>query len=211
MPVAKPWPEASVTGVQSDAWHVRPKQSCPQAPQFCGSVAVSTHSPPHAVASFGQTHFPAWQNTHTLPQAPQFAGSLLVSTHMFPHWTAGAWQVAHVPVLVASPPLEPHAPTASPEAAVARRREENRSFMGSFAVRGLPCRYIGPDVAASTIAHTARGYGRQRRNAGHAGDARRRRPGLRRFVDLATLAGMTPETLWPRLMSNVTEHRPVTE
>src|SRR5262249_46517115 len=107
----------------------------PQIPQCFGSVAVSTHSLPHGVASVGQTHFPAWQYAHLLPQAPQFTGSRVVSTHLPAQRTEGIGQPppppAPAPVLVASFTLEPHAPIASSAPAIARRSEENRSFMSS--------------------------------------------------------------------------------
>ena len=56
----------------------------PHAPQFDGSVVVSTHAPPHDSRFPGQPHTPLVQaapGAQALPHAPQFCGSFLVFTH----------------------------------------------------------------------------------------------------------------------------------
>lgn len=53
-------------------------QARPQAPQCVGSVAVLTHSPPHAVLPGGQAQAPSRQRrsvSHAWAQAPQFSPS----------------------------------------------------------------------------------------------------------------------------------------
>ena len=56
----------------------------PHAPQFCGSLPVSTHAPLHAVAPAWQLHFPAaqaWRAAQTVAHEPQWFGSLVASMH----------------------------------------------------------------------------------------------------------------------------------
>ena len=70
--------------------HMPAPQSCPaahavpQAPQFAGSVSVSTQLLPHCVEPprHATAHCPIEQSSpaaHVVPQAPQFAGSFIVS------------------------------------------------------------------------------------------------------------------------------------
>jgi hypothetical protein len=62
----------------------------PHAPQFAGSVDVSTHAPAHVTCPDGQLvpHTPLEQiapGEHTLPHEPQWDGSVARSTHAVPH------------------------------------------------------------------------------------------------------------------------------
>ena len=69
--------------MQAPAWQTEPAgQALPHAPQFCVSVCVSTHTPPHAVRPAPQPRRPQRPNAQlspagqALPQAPQFWLSL---------------------------------------------------------------------------------------------------------------------------------------
>ena len=70
--------------VQAPLLHTRPGgQIVPQAPQFEGSVCVSTQFPAHATALGGQVQAPLTHKkpgAQTRPHPPQFKGSLEVST-----------------------------------------------------------------------------------------------------------------------------------
>ena len=60
----------------------------PQAPQFCGFLVRSTHSPAQLVVPVGQAHWAFWQTRfppHTCWQNPQLDLSLFRSTHWLPH------------------------------------------------------------------------------------------------------------------------------
>ena len=66
-----------------------------QAPQFSGSVLVSTQRPLQLTFPEGQTHLPALQivsPTQRLPQAPQFPGSLARSAQPLAHAAAPVGQ-----------------------------------------------------------------------------------------------------------------------
>jgi hypothetical protein len=74
-----------------------PAHSVPQAPQFCGSVLLSTHTPPHSVRFAGQTHAPDTQvcaPEQTLPHVPQLALFTAVSTQVVPHSVSPPLHVA---------------------------------------------------------------------------------------------------------------------
>jgi hypothetical protein len=75
----------------------------PHAPQFAGSVVVSTHEAPHNVCVPGQRHALAVHVSaagHATLHAPQFALSVVMSTHAPPHCINGGEHiVAHVPPL----------------------------------------------------------------------------------------------------------------
>jgi hypothetical protein len=67
-----------------------------QAPQFAGSVCVSTQWPLHAVIVPGHEQTPAMHvvpAAHVVPQVPQFIGSIVGSTHTLPH---DACPVGHI-------------------------------------------------------------------------------------------------------------------
>jgi len=85
----------------------------PQPPQFCGSVPVSTQTPPQSVPPFGHSHVPlpqSWPPVQTTPHEPQLLESPFGFTQAPPHriWLWGQvvpftqapiWQlspVAHV-------------------------------------------------------------------------------------------------------------------
>jgi hypothetical protein len=80
---------------------VVPEQVVPQAPQFFGSFAVFTHTPPQLVVPAGQVHLLSphvWLAAHRVAQLPQCAASLVVSTHELPHWVRPMVQeLAHAP------------------------------------------------------------------------------------------------------------------
>jgi hypothetical protein len=67
---------ASVGGSNSQTW-VAP-QACPQAPQFCGSVASTAHSLPQGDVPAPHRQTPSLQICplrQALPQVPQFLES----------------------------------------------------------------------------------------------------------------------------------------
>jgi hypothetical protein len=80
-----------VSPVPQDAAHapllqtgVEPEQLVPQEPQFCGSLVVSTHAPPHDVSPGAQTQLPplhASVEPQDFPQPPQSCAFVCVSTH----------------------------------------------------------------------------------------------------------------------------------
>jgi hypothetical protein len=70
-------------------------QTFPHAPQFCGSLVSSVHTPPHADWFAQGEHLP-WKQKgalagQTLPHAPQFCASVCESTH----WLLQAGPSAH--------------------------------------------------------------------------------------------------------------------
>jgi hypothetical protein len=89
-------------------------QVVPHAPQFMGSVLVSTHTPPHVVDPAEQTQTPlvhASPLAHVRPHAPQLFRSDETSAHPVAHATSPAGQMHAPPAHVApGPQLCPHVP-----------------------------------------------------------------------------------------------------
>jgi len=121
-------------------------QVVPQAPQFLGSLTVSTQAAPHLVAPPAQlmAHWPMEQTSpaaQAVLQAPQFLGSLAVSTHAVPHIvTPGphAGLAPPAPVLVdpgAPPPEEDDPPPQPTSMITAIIIERENCFM-------VPCYFI---------------------------------------------------------------------
>jgi hypothetical protein len=82
-----------------------PAHVVPHAPQFCGSVEVSTHRPLQLVSPVGhvapQTLLPhTWPGAQVMPHAPQLCGSRTVSTHV-PEQTSWPAGHAHAPLVQA--------------------------------------------------------------------------------------------------------------
>jgi hypothetical protein len=76
---------------------VPPVQMTPQAPQFWGSVVVSTHALPHAsvIAEHDGAHALEAQTSpvaHVMPHAPQLPGSVVRSTQRPPQFFCPAGQ-----------------------------------------------------------------------------------------------------------------------
>src|SRR5262245_20335164 len=74
-------------GLQTPFWQA-PPQTLPHPAQFFGSLAVSTHAPPHSLSLSPHVQPPPWHVApvgHAFAQAPQCCSSLSRSTHSSPH------------------------------------------------------------------------------------------------------------------------------
>jgi len=76
-------------------------QTLPQLPQFCVSLDVFRHEPPHAENPCSQVMpqaravhvaLPLVGTLHAMPQPPQLAGSVSTLTHWSPHCVVPAAQ-----------------------------------------------------------------------------------------------------------------------
>lgn len=84
----------AVVGDAHDSMHVPPLQTCADvhfvlhAPQFSGSLLLSTQTPPQTICPLGHWQIPETHErppVQTVPHVPQFASSVAVLTQSNPH------------------------------------------------------------------------------------------------------------------------------